>query len=336
MDNNYTLPADKEARALTKENTDCMKGILALIVLACHLRGQIAYLNDTVIGQMLTVSGYLAVSVFFFFSGYGLQSSWNKKGDMYIHTFFQKRILPFYCTYLFATGIYVVYYVLSGNHVWMCDINVLQVLLFGTPIVLNGWYLQTILVMYVFFWLTYYLLKQPTARIGLIVILTSVYYGVCWWLGYDSYWFISIFAFPLGLIWCQIHNIVADRLKSKKAYSTWLLSLGSVFGILLFLGNYPIGFLPDMRMFKTLSAVFFPVLVVVLMMKVRINYKITKKLGNIYFEIYVTHGLWMHVFQRVFGETNDFLYVICVFSTTVISSVLLHPVFVWINRFVTV
>ena len=128
---------------------------------------------------------------------------------------------------------------------------------------------------------------------------------------------------------------MADRLKSKKTYSIWLLSLGGVFGVLLLLGNYPIGFFSDIRIFKTLSAVVFPVLIVVLMMKIRIEYKITKKLGNIYFEIYVMHGLWMHVFQRVFGETNDLLYVICVFLTTVISSVLLHPVFIWINRFVT-
>ncbi len=91
---------------LSKDNTDSLKGVLAILVLACHLRGQLSCLNDTIVGQILTVSGYLAVSVFLFLSGYGLQTSYEKKGNEYIAGFQKQRILPFYCTYLFAVFIW--------------------------------------------------------------------------------------------------------------------------------------------------------------------------------------------------------------------------------------
>lgn len=51
---------------LSKKNTDCLKGIFAGVVVLAHIRGRLPVFNDTVVGQILTASGYLAVAVFFF------------------------------------------------------------------------------------------------------------------------------------------------------------------------------------------------------------------------------------------------------------------------------
>ena len=61
---------------LARENTDCLKGVMALAIVAGHLRNAeklMPFFDDTVAGMILTASGYLAVGVFFFLSAYGLR-----------------------------------------------------------------------------------------------------------------------------------------------------------------------------------------------------------------------------------------------------------------------
>lgn len=137
---------------LSKKNTDCLKGIFAVVVVLAHIRGRLPVFNDTVVGQILTASGYLAVAVFFFLSAYGLQASVDSKGVAYLQTFPRRRILPFYGTYLFVLMLYVLVYAWSGELNTVKPNILFRSLIFGGTLIENGWYLQTALLFYIMFW----------------------------------------------------------------------------------------------------------------------------------------------------------------------------------------
>ena len=57
---------------LSRNTTNSLKGVMALMVLLCHLHGRVQLFSNSILGTLFTAFGYLAVSGFFFLSGYGL------------------------------------------------------------------------------------------------------------------------------------------------------------------------------------------------------------------------------------------------------------------------
>lgn len=75
---------EKDKDFLSIQNTKCLKGILAIMVLIYHL-----YLSLNIdlgcFNVLFKPMGYLAVSVFFFISGFGLMSSLKMRGGILNH-----------------------------------------------------------------------------------------------------------------------------------------------------------------------------------------------------------------------------------------------------------
>ena len=60
---------------LSRENTDCLKGICAIMVVICHVCSRTNIGASIGLGPIYTAFGYWAVSGFMFMSGYGLTRS---------------------------------------------------------------------------------------------------------------------------------------------------------------------------------------------------------------------------------------------------------------------
>lgn len=134
---------------LKKEVTDTLKGIMAIMVIITHLRAGIEALNDTAIGSLLTTFGYIAVSGFFFLSGYGLMEQYTQKGAKYARNF-GRKIFSYYAVYLLFYIIYIARNLLMG--ITLNYTALFRGLTFGTMVVDNGWYLQAQLLLYFAFW----------------------------------------------------------------------------------------------------------------------------------------------------------------------------------------
>ena len=70
---------------LDKQNTDCLKGLCAMAVVISHLCSQTGIGSSLGLGAIYSALGYLAVSVFFALSGYGLAFSYNRTGGVFIY-----------------------------------------------------------------------------------------------------------------------------------------------------------------------------------------------------------------------------------------------------------
>ena len=77
-----------------REQTTSVKGILAVLILLSHMNGyvQLGGTLDSIYLKIMTLIGQLMVTLFFFYSGYGITESVRKNPE-YPNTFFRKRFL---------------------------------------------------------------------------------------------------------------------------------------------------------------------------------------------------------------------------------------------------
>ena len=133
---------------LTKQESIIAKGYLAIIVFLHHAILYSSCLMDTIIFKIFSLGGFLAVSAFFFLSGYGLSVS-SKRDRTYIDTMVKNRVFVIYLNYLICVFCYIVLYLIIKR-----DISfelLVQSFLFGKTIVFGGWYIQALILFYLFY-----------------------------------------------------------------------------------------------------------------------------------------------------------------------------------------
>lgn len=125
------------------------KGISISIIMLAHLGNVfgIRYLNPL---------GSLGVAVFLFASGFGLESSYNKKG---LKGYWKKRILTAYLPYALIEVVDCVFgisYKIQGNGI----LEIVQDFLLIKPLHPFGWYMQCLFLYYIIFYLASFISKE--------------------------------------------------------------------------------------------------------------------------------------------------------------------------------
>ena len=175
---------------LCLENTNSIKAICAVSVMLHHIS------NEVYLGPMFLpfqMVGYLMVSVFFFYSGYGLMYSLLHK-ENYMKSFIKRRmsrlLLPYIGALIIYVGVKALFYGFSVE-------NIINSFISGSPIVDNSWFIVTLLILYLMFWLSFRFIRS----IKVSWILFSVLF-ILLLAGYKFvYWSPSIISFFVGTIW---------------------------------------------------------------------------------------------------------------------------------------
>ncbi|MBO4705828.1 MAG: acyltransferase [Spirochaetaceae bacterium] len=307
---------------LSKQNSDCLKGIFAFFVITHHLYQSSNLINGGALAVILQALGYLSVAVFFFLSGYGLMYSFIIKGDGYISNFIKKRILPFWCIELLLAFIYFVVLVSLDQMPDTFDVIRTLLNLIGKTIIINGWYLQVQMFLYLLFFIVFKMLKKYQIPIIFVCCL-----GFCF-VGYFCYlmstWYESVFAFSLGLFIAK-HQKKFDATAEKK---WWLKTVGLllIFGF-MFVASLlaPVSIIKLIA--KILSSVVFSLLVIFVIKKIKINCWITRFFGRISLEVYVLQGIFLLLFHSAYiNITNGWFFCLAAFGSTVFASLLFHPI----------
>lgn len=311
---------------LSRENTDCLKGLMALAIVAGHLRNAkrlMPLFENTVPGMVLTASGYLAVGVFFFLSAYGLRRQTLQKAD-YLETFFQRRFVPFYITYLLATALYAALDT-ALFHNAVTPAGLMRAAVWGEPLVANGWYLQAALLLYLLYWLAY---RRGGSRLTPAALL-AVYGAICLSVDWGLYCQ-SALCFGMGLYWGEYQERIAG-FADKHGISCAAASFVG-FCVTLLPGNLPLLPAAPMMLCKMASACFFTAWVVFSLRYVPINCGVTRFLGRISYEIYVIHGFFISLFEVILPPEKMLLYAAAVYGAAIAGAWGLHFVFAWAQR----
>ena len=339
---------------LSLEQTKAIQGFLAICIMLHHIAQKtcaswIQPQTRIVHGlDMFVPIGYLLVSIFLFFNGYGVYKSYHTK-ENYLDGFIKKRILPVVLALYTTTVIFFIARLLVGE-----KMDAKQVILYLTSIQLcnpNTWYV----IVLPFFYLAFYFSFKFIKKDGLAVLATTAFVVLYMLLGtridHNDYWirgewwYNCVFLFPVGIIFAKFEDKIIPHL--KKHYWVYLVA-----ALLLF---YPLyiysGFIcnifgyygdnwgaPDTvfrRRVSLLSQVFltteFVFTVLLINMKVAFGNKFLKFMGTITLEFYLIHGLYVELFGWQFdgGVPSPhhikyvLVYVLVVFALGVPSAMLL-------------
>ena len=313
----YLIPRT-DVDYLSNKSTKSLKGLLALLIIFHHISQKITtgenFSNFEYMGRYI-------VALFFFLSGYGLYFQYSNNAT-YMENFLKKRLVRIFIPFFVFIVIYVIYRATLGEVV-----NVDFFLSFWedhSNIIYNGWFINSIIVLYVIFYISF---KSKDTKIAVfkLVFLTLVY---IFWKAYQDHgdWeYVSIMAFLLGIFWMK-YRVSIDKFIEKK-YFIFLIS----FSILMYVFRHYEDIMKDIGITNryvyygivgNLCTMVFVVYFLLLTNKLNFSNKYLDFLGDISFEIYMIHGLVMHYFGKFFvsSDVNDVLYTIVVLFVSIVSA----------------
>ena len=324
----------KNEKYLSRSNTDCLKGICAIMVVLCHVCSRTGIGSALGLGPIYTAFGYWGVSGFMFMSGYGLVCSLIKNSDgggEYLSTFLRNRVLP---VYLLMALLVVVYYVLklylklepptTGELV--------QSFFFGRTVISFGWYLQSIVLIYMIFYVAAkVVLKQFYKPIGwplsvAVGLGLLLYIGLCLVMRLDPTWYETAFSFLAGVAVACYKTHVDGLLSTRKNTIIVLVVCTALFAVSFVLGSGPFIQGPFKIVSKMMSAVFFCLCWVAFMRLVSLENSVTCFLGKLYLEIYIIQGaVYLLLRNKYWTVESQWIFFVAAIALVIVGACLIKP-----------
>lgn len=296
---------------LSKNNTDILKGISVLVVIFCHIA--MFCTNNSIMKTIFINSGILAVSIFFFTSGYGLMVQYMKK-ENYLKGFWKKifkLVLLFLISNIFTTIVANVF--LNVNY-GIKDI-ILSSLKFQFSNGRELWFVACIIFMYISFYISFGKLKSK-GFIG-IISLTIIYVIICILLGKGNWWYNCVYSFPLGMLFAKYNKEILDFYK-RNYFLKLIISLTLFLTVMyLYIKGYVI--------LQYVIPLLFVLFVTLVLIKVKLKSRIFLFLNNISFEMYLTH---LVILQVAFCEpiSRDSIYLVLLFPIMILVAILIQRI----------
>lgn len=306
---------------LSKDSTNAIKGVFAVIILFSHMKGYIQLSSefyDVAYAKVLSFIGQMMVAPFLFYSGYGIMES-IKRNPNYHHKFLSHRVLKTLIHFDLAVLLFIIvqtplgkvypaYKYLTcwfawesiGNSNWFVfDILALYVIAYFGMIVKQCWHGNN--QRFMFLW------GGVTVLFGtglLFVFLFFAKRGQSWWVD-------TLFTFPLGLLYSRYKSIIDDKMHNTTIYWTSLIVLLTVF--VVWHHRFGVDVLG-------VSSVLFTLILVILTMKIELGNNILAWLGTNAFAIYILQRLPMNVLKIFELNNNTVLFsVFCVAVVLIIA-----------------
>lgn len=300
------------------EKTTSIKGIFIIIVFFSHFIGYISINNslDEYAIKPIVLLGQCMVTMFLFYSGYGIMESVKKKDLLYIRTMPKNRLFGTIYRFDIAVLIFFIIGLLMGK-----KYSFIQVLLsfIGWESVGNSnWYIFVVLLLYLFSYISFTLFRN-NHRLALtsITALTIIYIFVLWYFNLkETYWYDTAICYPLGIAYSLNKSKIETIIKNKKkSYVFCLLTITILFIVLKCLPSNGLNII-----FYFLRMPVFVALIVLITMKVSFNNKVLNWFGTHLFEIYILQRIPMIVFKHIGLDENIYVYfVLCMIVTLLLA-----------------
>jgi len=296
------------------EESSSFKGILSILIILSHVN----FHADLPFFLTITKWAGTKVALFFFISGFGLMSSFIKKGNLYLKGFFTKRVWKILFPLVFITGFFLLIYYWDSGYF---NVNFLKDLLKGSTPLPYSWFAYIIIIFYIFFYfvfLTNWSLQTKSLVMMLLAFLFS--FGL-YRLGFDRAWWVSNLAFPFGMLYKLNENRITHLSRTR-------------------LGR--IGFVPTALIIAVLFAFLkieilyvFSYVFIVLAILVLLSYsglpkgKLFSFLGKVSYETYLIHGGVYYLLRgQYFYITNPYLYLLSTIILTLGLAYCFHHIFI--------
>lgn len=311
---------------MDRDSTESAKGILAVLIMLAHMRFYITLSDspvDTLYTSIILFVGQSMVSLFFFYSGYGILTSYSKKKN-YLDSFINNRVFRILVHFDLAVILYwIMSFIIDGKPV---SFNNLALAFLGLKSLGNScWYAFVIILTYLF---AYFALRicrgkrwVATAIVTGLIILFAVYAKYS---KFEPHWYDTALCFPLGMVYAMLKDKI-DAFMMKRNFIYYPIA---VISVALYVSSsiyYRTSFDIHLAVFKNLMAVIAWCFVT---MKISFNNKILRWLGAHSFSIYMAHRIPMIILGHLLPEGfNYILYSAISFAIAIPFAFLLEKLF---------
>ena len=300
---------------LNVKSTNGLKGFLALGIVFHHLS---QWVTTGVEFSNFNYMGTYIVSAFFFLSGYGLYIQ-NERKEGYLDNFLVKRLSRVIVPVIIISSIYLVYGSINGQV--LSSSFFIGLFKKGRTIIYNGWFVDVIILMYIFFYISFKIFSNRTVAILVNTLLIGGYIILVIKLGYGFWWYNSSLPFVLGLLWAKNKKYI-DEILNKYYFIilvciTGLLFISHQYSFVLkklhLIDSYSYGFAAN------LDNIIFTLFSILIVRKIDFSNKYLLFLGRISFELYMIHGLVMSIIGKYFvtSRLNDVVFTILVLIVSI-------------------
>lgn len=311
---------------MSVEKTMSIKGIFILIVFFSHFNSYVTFSSpaESFYVKIFKYIGQAMVTLFLFYSGYGVMESIKKKGMGYVHKIPVTRILGTYFRFDIAVLIFIIVHACLGR-----TFPLSQCLLSFTgwdSVGNSNWYIFAVVVAYfitfVSFEICRLLTKKASAQIFNYLSAVFVTLGCLLYIfvlaGFklkDMYWFDTIICYACGL-WYSLLREKIEKIINKNLAVYIVFFIITAAGTLYFMLKRGSGFV-----YAELYMLFFVAFVVIMSMRVSFHNKILMWCGKNLFGLYIMQRIPMIVFKAIgVADFNVYLYfVLCVAVTVPVA-----------------
>lgn len=310
---------------MNKQSSEQLKGISILLVVFGHLFVT-KFINVT--NPAFSYLGAQGVAIFLILSGYGITTSFLKRG--LDKGFLVRRLRTVLLPYSLVTVIWFVYDYFKGRTYPLKTI-LLSLSGFDFKLTMDAtmWYISFILIWYLIFYVIFTLKLPNILRVGLL-------FGFAFLFRYHSriyftelvYWQWGLHAimFPLGALFAFLRRESLSEKTLKIGFS--LIAIMGLGMYMLNLRNNSLGLGP--YMLSNLSFAIAAISLIIVLERVGLHSRLLRFIGSISFEIYLLEAVFMYKLCLPYVWTNKVLSLGLYILALVGSSLLLKKGIKWL------
>ena len=258
---------------LGREQCDPVKGIFILTVFFSHFMQYVKMAGGYAINLHL---GQMIVTLFFFYSGYGVMESIRKKGDEYVRSMPIRRILTTLINFDIAVLLFVVLNLILGNQ--MSFKQIALSLVCWNSVGNSNWYIFAIICCY--FAAVAACCRARFRQFGGITSLAILlFYVIGLSFVKEPWWYDTILCFPVGMIYSQ-HKSRIEAIAARFYLPLIAIVILIYFG-LDYIHIFARGLVPNVK------AIAFTSIIVMITMRIPIRHAVLGWLGKNLFPLYI-------------------------------------------------
>lgn len=307
---------------MSVEKTMSVKGIFIILVFFSHFNSYVTYTAplDTAYLSVFRHIGQCMVTLFLFYSGYGVMESVSKKGISYVHKIPVTRVLGTFFRFDVAVLLFAVVCLVFSRPFTASQFALSLV---GWDSLGNSnWYVFAILVAYIVTFVSFELCHLVTKKMApaiykySAVVLVSLgcmlyIYVLAHFKLKDGYWYDTIICYALGM-WYSLLRDKIEKIVNHNIFVYLIFFLATGACTAYFAMNRGVSFVHT-----ELCMIFFTAFVVLLTMRVSVHNKVLMWCGKNLFGLYILQRIPMIVFRELgVADFNIYLYfVLCLIVT---------------------
>lgn len=246
------------------------------------------------------------VGGFFFISGYGIASTEGVPSFGKLTYRLKKILIPF------IWFLMIFQLILIGVSEFDLTRIMTDLLCGSTPFLLpNCWFVFVLSAFYVAMYAQTVMTKNKLIRCILLFVFSIVIIGILYIVGFQTHWYISTLAVPVGYL-CACYRSMLSNLLMKK---TILATLGMCALVLVYLSSFKpiinLILIPLVSIISTLLVVSFG----------KLKSRILGFLGTISYEIYLSHGIVLYCLGACAINNIIIVILLTMFATIPLSAI---------------